>query len=519
MKNTKIKVYILLFLIIALGAFLRTYNIDNAPPGIYPDEAVNGEDALRANETGDYQWFYTGNQGREGLFMNLIALCFQIFGASILALKLPAIIFGTLTVWGVYLLGRELFNSRVGLIGSFLTAISFWAINFSRISFRANMLPFVLVFSFYFIFKGLRTKKYSPFVMGGIIFGLGMHTYIAFRIAPAILIITAIALIISHKNFLRQHWRHISFFIAFAILSASPMLYTFYIHPEYLESRSTAISVFSPEVNQGHPILTFLRSFSLSLLKYTFIGDMNWRHNYPPYPILDPLTGLTFLFGIIFSIKIFFKTLYSRISQKISNDDLVKYAFLLSWFLLMLAPEFLTAEGNPHALRSIGTLPVVMIFAAIGFDNLLKKSEQSNAIWKKFTFSMLTIVFIGIGIFNSFKYHIYWANQERVAFSFNKNLTDISRYANNLPPEENIFVITSGNNTLERLPIYILNSRRNIKYINANETEKINQGKDKFTIILTGNHKDVISALQNRFPDLKLKQINETLGSVYYILK
>ncbi|MDZ4385210.1 MAG: hypothetical protein U0944_02205, partial [Candidatus Moranbacteria bacterium] len=96
-KNKKKLAYILLFLILALGLFLRTYHIDTAPPGIYPDEAVNGQDAIRALETGEFQWFYPANQGREGLFMNLIAFCFKFFGISILTLKLPAIIFGTLT--------------------------------------------------------------------------------------------------------------------------------------------------------------------------------------------------------------------------------------------------------------------------------------------------------------------------------------------------------------------------------------------------------------------------------------
>ena len=149
----KIKIHILLALIISFGFFLRIYNIENAPPGIYPDEAVNGEDALRANATGDYRWFYPANQGREGLFMNLIAFSFKFFGASIFTLKLPNIIFGTLTILGIYLLAKELFKSeRIGLISAFLTAVSFWAINFSRIAFRANMLPTILVFSFYFLF-------------------------------------------------------------------------------------------------------------------------------------------------------------------------------------------------------------------------------------------------------------------------------------------------------------------------------------------------------------------------------
>ena len=152
MKNKKITVGILLGAIIIAAFFLRVYNIDSVPAGIYPDEAVNGTDAQLANATNDHRWFYTNNYGREGLFMNLISVSIRIFGNTVLGLKFWSILFGTLTVLGVYFLTRELFKShRAGLIASFMTAFSFWAINFSRISFRAIMVPFILVWSFYFL--------------------------------------------------------------------------------------------------------------------------------------------------------------------------------------------------------------------------------------------------------------------------------------------------------------------------------------------------------------------------------
>jgi len=228
-NNKNLKIIGLLLLIIAIGFFLRFYNIDNAPPGVYPGEAVNGEDAVRSINTGDYQWFYPANNGREGLMMNLIAFCFQLFGISVLTLRLPSIIFGTLTILGTYLLGKELFNTRVGLIGSFLVSVGYWAINFSRISFRANMLPTILVFSFYFLWKGLRTKSWTDFAIGGSIFGIGLHTYIAFRIAPAILVVALISLMLTRQNFLKEYWKKMAVFVLFFLLAASPMLYTFFL--------------------------------------------------------------------------------------------------------------------------------------------------------------------------------------------------------------------------------------------------------------------------------------------------
>ncbi|MDO9230988.1 MAG: glycosyltransferase family 39 protein [bacterium] len=519
MKKTK--KYILLALIISFGFFLRVYNIENAPPGIYPDEAVNGEDALRANATGNYQWFYPANQGREGLFMNLIAFSFKFFGASIFTLKLPSIIFGTLTILGIYLLAKELFKSeRIGLISAFLTAVSFWAINFSRIAFRANMLPTILVFSFYFLFRGLRTKKWWDFAIGGFIFGIGMHSYIAWRIAPVVLVIMLLFFALARKNFFKDYWKSILIFLFFSIISAFPMFLTFYQHPEFFESRSSSISVLSPEVNQGNPIRTFLRSFALSMVKYNFWGDQNWRHNFPPYPLLDPLTGLAFLLGFIISIKVFFQTLVSRIRKKSFDTNLEKHAFLLLWFFLLLAPEFMTAEGNPHALRAIGTLPAVFILSALGFDNIFKKSEKEGAFWKKFTLSMLISVFLVIGLFNSLKYHIFWAENFRVAESFNKNVTDISNYVYTLPKTQEKYIITSYN-TLIKLPIYIFHSDdSNVGYFYPNELEKIQPKNPHNSIfIFIEKNDEAIAQIQKQYPFLKLTEKNYPLQSKFYILQ
>lgn len=519
-KNKKIFYTLVLIGILALGFFLRTYNIENTPPGVYPDEAVNGEDALRAINAGDWRWFYSANQGREGLFMNLIAICFKLFGVSILTLKLPTIIFGTLTIWGTYLLTKEIFKKeRFALISAFLVAVSFWPLNFSRISFRANMLPFVLVFSFYFLWKGMQNRKLWPFVWGGLFFGLGMHSYIAFRIAPVILLIVLLSFWINEPNFWKNRWKQFVIFIFFSLFIASPMFYTFYIHPNYLESRSDSISIFSPGLNHGQLAKTFLRSFSLSLVKFTFWGDQNWRHNFPPFPILDLFTGITFLIGLGYSFSKAIKLIILRFKNKIRNHEMSIYLFLLSWFFVMLAPEFLTAEGLPHALRSIGTIPVVMIFSALGFKYILKRSKDHSLIFQKITSSILISVFIFIGVFNSLKYHVFWPAKEKTELSFNKNLTDISKYIRTLPEEKEKFVITSYN-TLERLPIKIFTQKNNVVFLYPNELGKITPfNADDFIVFLTENNQLAIHEIQNSFPDLNLQKISKTPGSVYYILK
>ncbi len=158
------KAIIFLLLILLLAAVFRLWRLDSIPSGLYPDVAINGNDALDSLETGNFKVFYPENNGREGLFIWLIALSFSIFGPSIWAIKIVAAVFGILTVLGLYLLTKELFrteNSKqkivnseiIALLSAFFLAVSFWHVNFSRIGFRAILVPFILVFGFYFLLK------------------------------------------------------------------------------------------------------------------------------------------------------------------------------------------------------------------------------------------------------------------------------------------------------------------------------------------------------------------------------
>lgn len=518
MTNKKFWIWFIVFMIVALGFILRFDNIDNAPPGIFADEAENGIDALTANKTGQYQWFYPGNQGREGLFMNLIALCFNLFGISALTLKLPAIISGTLVILGTFLLARELFSTRVGLFSAFLVSVGYWAINFSRISFRANLLPLVLVFAFYFLWKGLHTKKWTDFAAGGFIFGLGLHTYIAFRIAPAILVVALVSFLISRPNFIREYWKKILVFILFTALAAAPMLYTFLVaHPEYLESRSASISVLSPAVNKGHLASAFLKSFGLSLAKYNFWGDQNWRHNYPPYPLLDFLTGIAFLFGFIYAFIRFFRLIYLRIFQKIRDPRLDIYVFLLAWFFIMLAPEFLTAEGNPHALRSIGTLPVVFIFAALAFDYVLKFAASHSAFYRKIVIGFVAIAFVFIGVFNTVKYFYFWANKEETAKAFDYHLREITDYFKVLPDSIEKYLVADE---YPSRPIKVMTQEvKNLTFVWPAHIKYINAKTNNPVIILVDPTDDSIKELKNMFPSLNFYSHEKPGGGFYLEFK
>ena len=445
-KDISLKMYIIFGVLVVLAAlFIRSYHLSTLPPGVYPDESVNGIDAITANAAHHWKFFYENNNGREGLFMNLIALGFSLFGISVVTLKMWSVFFGTITVLGMILLGEELFSSRrTGIIAGFITATTFWAINFSRISFRAIMLPFVLVFTVFFLIRGIQKKKIIDYVFAGLFFGLGVHTYIAFRIAPLILVVLLIAFIANRKKFFTTHWKEILAFLAATILVALPMLVDFYHNPEHFSGRTGQVSLFTPEVNQGRLLPMLGASVGKSLAKYSFFGDQNWRHNLPPWPELFPVIGIFFLAGFLYFIYEFFYLVWRRIRFGERSERLILVALLLSWFFAMLIPEAITNEV-PHALRSIGTMPVAILLAVFAIEGTWKWAESGKlkrhkkAIWT----ALIALVVIS-GIWPVKLYFVDWAANSNVPGAFGEGYLNMSRYINSLPAGTPKYIIDNG---------------------------------------------------------------------------
>ena len=55
------KTWLILAIIIALAVFLRFFDLARVPPGLYPDEAMNGNNALEALANKDWKVFYPEN--------------------------------------------------------------------------------------------------------------------------------------------------------------------------------------------------------------------------------------------------------------------------------------------------------------------------------------------------------------------------------------------------------------------------------------------------------------------------
>lgn len=443
--------FFFIFLILVIAAFFRLYHLTSIPPGLYPDEAMNGTNALEANATYNYKVFYPDNNGREGLFINIQAESIKIFGNRPWALRLVSVLFGILTVFGLYLLVKKLFEKEsIALFASFFLATSFWHINFSRIGFRAIMAPFFLVWGLYLLFKIQSAQGGSRFkiilsLLAGAMFGLGFHSYIAYRAAPIVLIPVFLWLLFKMK---RKGALIIFLFSIGAIIAIAPLANYFYHNPQDFLGRTSQISIFSSPT----PIKDFTVNFVKTVGMFFVAGDFNWRHNIAGAPELWWPISILFLIGIFVSLK--------RIWRK---EFGIKNSTLFLWLVGLLLPVIISSEGLPHALRAIIVIPVSMIFAALGLDWLIQKiknwlkkqkekypdsDQQLNRI-KKELLVLLFIFFIIIPANSYFQYFIIWGQNPFVADAFNVNYTRLGYYLRQMPDDiKKYVIINDGNHVL-----------------------------------------------------------------------
>ncbi len=513
MKRYQLILIIIIILVIA--GFFRLWHLNSVPPGVYPDEAINGNNAVQALTTNHYKLFYPENNGREGLFINLIALCFNFFGIHIWSLKLISALAGILTVLGLYFLTKELFKSPIiALLSSWFLAISFWHVNFSRIAFRAILVPLLLVWSFYFLYKVINSNKEKKLtstiyaLLSGMLFGLGFHTYIAFRMAVLILIVPFITVLIKLIReyklnekpwfiyFKKRFWQYDLWIIA-VIIAALPIGIYFLNNPGDFLGRASGVSVFA----QDNPFKALISSTIKTLGMFNVVGDFNWRHNFSGSPQLLWPIGIFFLVGLAFSVT-------RAIKRKTSS-----YWLLIAWFAVMLLPAILTYEGLPHALRAIGVIPVCYIFAGIGAYLIFKslfKLVKANKLNKALFITLCLLIVLGCSYAQFDKYFVDWSRQPDVDNAFARDYVEIGKYLNTLAPEVNKYVIVNQSGVLvDGVPVpaqtvmfmeNIKNRSQQTEYLLPDEIDKI-QPADQSIVIPLQYDLQIFKELKQKFPE------------------
>lgn len=144
---------LLLLLIVILGAGIRFYMLGKVPAGLYLDEAAQGYSAFSILKTGKDEFgmplpviFRSFTDFKTPVYIYLITPLIPIFGLTAFTVRFPSFFFSVLTFPLLFLLILRIADKRkaltLGLLSTFLLAISPWHTLFGRTNFECNVALF-----------------------------------------------------------------------------------------------------------------------------------------------------------------------------------------------------------------------------------------------------------------------------------------------------------------------------------------------------------------------------------------
>jgi hypothetical protein len=174
---------LLLVMLVAAGFALRVGGIGRV--GLAEDE-INKLEAVRAYERGDF----TQNAEHPMVMKALIFVSVEasrawnayappdLMVSDEAALRFPNVIFGSLTVFPIFMLTAAFFGRRTGLVAAALWATGLGAVTYNRVAKEDTLMVFFMLFAFYFYVAAKKASGRDPqakrknYVLSGVSWGL-----------------------------------------------------------------------------------------------------------------------------------------------------------------------------------------------------------------------------------------------------------------------------------------------------------------------------------------------------------
>ncbi len=362
---------VVLVLVLLLAAFFRYYQIGSIPRDPTSDVAEKLLD-VRDLQNGVYRIFFPRNTGREPISYYMALPFTQVFGLTHLALKAQSATVSLLTVPLVFLIGREIVDSRFGLLGAFFLAISKWDVAIGRVGLRFPYYPFFVALAFFFLLRAVRRGGRNDYLLCGLATGVGLYGYSPFRAMA--LVIPAVVLV--RVAFQRKYGRkavlvtlkNAALCVGAAALVFVPLGHYMFENPGmfWLRAVTRVSGVDSPL--PPNPVGILLSNVVNALLMFNWKGDVVWVNTIPFDPVLDYVSGGLLILGIGWGF-------FSLVRQREAVA-----AYLLVTLFILLLPSILSLSfprENPSVVRSGGAGPIVALLVAAPLYLAFRRMTES----------------------------------------------------------------------------------------------------------------------------------------------
>lgn len=374
----KHRVMIIVGLLTLIGAFLRLYRL----PSTVMFQGDQGRDAIVVKQLiVDYDPILIGPVTSVGNMY--LGPFYYYFMAPFLAITYPnpigpaiAVAFvSVLTIPLVYVVTKEMFSQRAGLISTFIFTFMTTAVVYSRFSWNPNLAPLFGLLTIWCLYRMMKLKNYWYLVLATLSFAvlIQLH-YVALLMAPVMLIWVIISLI---RN--KQNWQRIAGYSLLSLLvlliTTLPLIIFDIRHNQIIQN--AFLEFFTGEDEYIQPFARMLR----------VVRDMEGRSflvlaqlNQSPNGVVDRLVvfgSITWLIILWLRKKVNFKT----------NIGLQLVLIIL--LVAIVGTAFFASQLYPHYLLYL--LPAVSMY----FGYLLSELWRFHLLGKVFSALLLLVYLYG----------------------------------------------------------------------------------------------------------------------------
>ena len=380
LKNISVKPLYQIIGIFLLALLLRTVNLENYPVGLHVDEIKvgwNAESLIHTlkDDQGNFLPVYYNTFGdyRPTGILYLSIPAILIFNNSVFAIRVTSSLFGSLTVFAVFLLVNILTKPKrnIGIWAALILAISPWHIEVSRATSEVAISTFFILFAIYFYFRYFKEVKLKYFSLTLLMVIISYLLYHSARI------LLPIYLSLTFFYCLKKYKKVIIAPLIFSIL----LTLIFSLNKNSLE-RFSQVSIFKSEnviyelEKSNEPkIIVYSRNLIKEYGKY-LSTDFLIGESARPYRYLTVGVGLLNYIDVILLV-------YGTFLIFNKKD----FRLIILFLLISPLPAILTIEDSPNLHRAFYMIPFISMIEGYAISQIKHKKI------------ILTILAIGVAYF------------------------------------------------------------------------------------------------------------------------
>lgn len=366
--STLIKENYILITILIIASILRMYHLDFQ--SVWLDEIHSINEANPKNSVSEMFDALMIAEPHPPLFFLLLHFSFKIFGYTTFVARILSVIIGIFGVFSIYLLGKELYNKKVGVAAGILLTFNYFHLYYSQDARMYSLLFLMTTLSFYYLIKFIKNPTYKSSILYAVFAALMIYCH---------------------------------FFALFALFSQYLILLYFIIKPFNISRKKFFVYCF---ISGIVTLLLYIPTYKL------FIKTSEMTSIWIQMPTLDVYTQFfkdffgqseLVLFFIVTLLILFFIHLFKvKNSEKFAinpNEDKLVFSFfiLFVWILVTLfLPLVRTYTSLPMLVNRyfINILPAVLIIVAIGLDFVKNQIVRYAVVAIIVLFSVTDIVIV-----------------------------------------------------------------------------------------------------------------------------